>query len=71
MNVKVLYQVPKEIGDPEMDLLREEILRFQYIRDGDERRAGLRFNEVAAIQLRVHRRLLGAAAEQDGWQSFP
>jgi hypothetical protein len=55
MNLKILYQVPKELGDPEMDLLREETLRFQYIRDGEERRAGLRFHEVGAIQQRVWR----------------
>lgn len=55
MELKILYEVPEEFGDPYLDLFGEEILRLQYERDGEKRRAGLRFHAVGAVQMRVRK----------------
>jgi hypothetical protein len=55
MEFKVLYEVPEEIGDPHLDLFGEEILRFQYERNGEKKRAGLRFHAVGAVQIRARK----------------
>lgn len=53
MNLKVIHEVPKEFGDPYLDLVGGEILRILYERRGKKFRAALRFNQVAAIQMRA------------------
>lgn len=61
MNLKLCYEIPRELGDPYLDLLGEEILLLHYERDDEPWRMGLRFHEVGAVQIRTRRCI-------EGWQ---
>jgi hypothetical protein len=55
MILKPLYEVPRETGDPEATLYREEVIRLKYYRDGERRRGGIRFLGVGATLTRADR----------------
>jgi hypothetical protein len=52
MTLKVLYEVPRETGDPEATLYREEVIRLQYYLNDERRRSGIRFHGVGVALAR-------------------
>lgn len=62
MKLVPLYKMSNEaFGKPDVDLLYERILRFQYVRERKLWRSAIRFDGVSAIQIRAHSYL-------DDWQ---
>lgn len=55
MNLKICYKIPRELGDPYLDLLGEDILLLHYERDGEPWRMGFRFHKVGAVQMRARK----------------
>jgi hypothetical protein len=52
MKLVSLYQMPQDIGNPDLTLLHRQVLYFHYGPRSRRVRAGFRFNGVVAIQIR-------------------
>jgi hypothetical protein len=52
MKIVPLHKISNELANPDLHLLEERILYFEYERNGKLWRTGFRFQDVAAIQIR-------------------
>ena len=55
MDLKRLYHVPKELGEPDLLLAHENTVLIQYERGGAKRHSGIQFEGIAAFQVRALR----------------